>query len=340
VGADHVLFSELPSGPTTLYINEVFELEKEDTLTLCFIYFQSSSRFDADTAPRATGLHLYALMEVTDATITIDPLLDEEIKANKNLPAISQAEFVRDYIKLFNLYPEVVGDTVYLKPFRLLEGIDISDRASTSLISNPGIKDKIEYSWTEDANDTWYLEFDELKGEYKYVPLADYSKTLFTGDTEYKFQSLFAATKLREYTVVTDATPEGTRNLPTLSSKEVFESDPRFTDWSYSFTPRLLNYQGQYDMWFNVYGIPQRVSEAVFPDWLQMKSIYNLKYERLINKSNGSSITEVEAYLTPSELKLVSTEICAVRYNNGLYLVIESSTDIRSGKSKLKLLKY
>lgn len=337
VGNDNILFSD--SG-TSISFDEMFDLEKEDTVTVCFFYFQQSSRFDADVAPRGTGLHLYALAKIDEATITIDPQLNEEIRVKDNVPAVSQSEFVKEFIKLYNLYPRIVGDTVYLEPFNFLQtDIDLSYRASIVSIDNPGIKDKLYWEYAEDASDTWYLTKKGTTEETIYVPIADYVKDFKTGNTEYKFNTFFSATKSRDYTVVTDATPEGTRALPTMASKKDIESDPRFTDWSYAFNQRLLRYRGEYDMYLWMYGEPIRVGEADFPDRLQMGSIYNLGYKRIINTINGSSEVEIEAYLTARELKLITESIAQVKYEGGEYIVTASTTDIKTGKSKLTLIK-
>jgi hypothetical protein len=54
---------------------------------------------------------------------------------------------------------------------------------------------------------------------------------------------------------------------------------------------------------------------------------------------NGSCEVEVEVYLTAKELKTITQSIAQVKYEGGEYMVSNSTTDIKTGKSKLTLIK-
>lgn len=339
---ENVLFSQSLLAPnnaviTTAYSFDLsFDLERDTTLTACFVSYQQTT-LDF----RSTGNHYYQPALLSDVVLRVTPNYEYDFDLGKNLPEINQLEFVKDYMKTNNLFPVQKGDTVYFKSWDAYQSepnIVLTDRMVFDEVEKVEVYDHIEYEFTEDTND--YLITDENRSGAVKKDFANYYKSLLNkNDKKYNFKTLFSPTTDRVYQVLNLADGLVDISLPCLSTKDSFETDPRFVNTVYNFNSRILEYDGETDRKIKIMGKDVMIGNSHFPNAVYMKEVYGQKYSRMIEKINLSHIITAEIYLEPNEYKKFKNSLGIVDFNGDKYYVIQIEYVLPSKKAKVSLLK-
>jgi len=243
------------------------KLDVFDTLELMFVSINEN--------PLPGGLPQYITMDqFVTSNLTVTPL-NEDIGLNpaKFLPDISQKDFLRSVLNMYNLflYYDKESNTVYINEYENYflppsAGLDWSDKASlddSSLVIKPGFTFRnIDLKLTPDTNDIYEL-VDNIPTDYTITNNFNYWNETKTIELAHSF------TSMRNYYVTSELIgdnnilPDNEKSLepgdspiilfsidiPTMSDESVYEA-PMYDIYegsvvrSYDFNLRLLKYIG------------------------------------------------------------------------------------------------
>lgn len=238
------------------------DLKRNDLLRFMQIYLLALNIFD---------------VRYTEFYFTIKNISgDQEFQIAKNLPDMSQTEFIQSIIRQENLYYDVDAtkkviyfekrDNFYLQSDVATDITEFTDETNGEIVPNE-VPEKYIFSYQFDSDD-----FLELENTFE-VPTIYQLKT----DNE-EVESYFSKTGLTEFTIVENTLPPTAVNLQTPNFNQLSKVDlpiiadsdrfnslqyPDGTDkyegWSYNYVPRILQLNGFHDFSLGAAnGIPLR----------------------------------------------------------------------------------
>lgn len=231
--------------------NQVVDLNRNDRYKLIIINY---SLYDNFTLPynNLTDVVLRSI------NFQIQPLSStQKFRIQDNLPNITQAEFLKEVMKLFNLYYTIDVDNklivfekynnFYLKSPLTLKDIPDYEYSPAQLY---GVYD---FLYTNDDDD---VLFSKNETTYNYKYLTNLNDTLETTEIE----SIFSPTKLQKYHLVSNTindslsiqdvynnifrqptlTPNKEIYIPQISEKDEYNSDQQVFYWNDKITPNEI----------------------------------------------------------------------------------------------------
>lgn len=269
-------------------ITKTFEtdLRKGDILRLMQIYLLALNIFD---------------VRYSEFYFTIKNISgDQQLQIAKNLPDLTQTEFIESLINQFNLYFTTNDDKkiIYFEKrdnFYLQNNValDVSEYCTVkdfTIIPNE-VPERFKFTYSEDSND--YLN---PKSEFEYL-------TIYQNQEDEKIIELpFAATRTAKFTTVVNTLPITAANLqnPTfrrineidvniIAGEEQFNSvqyksaDNNFVAWSFDYVPRILSlkltplefstfgYGAQFRKWSGVADVMETVLTVPTAEFLPLE---------------------------------------------------------------------
>ena len=232
--------------------NQIVDLNRNERYKLIIITYSVLDNF---TLPYNN------LTDVTLRSINfeIKPLSStEKFRIQDNLPEISQAEFLKDVIKLFNLYYTIdpINKFIIFEPynnFYLKSPLELKDIPDYSY-SPAQLYGKYNFKYTHDDDD---VLFGKDENTYNYDFITNLNDTL--EDTE--IESLFSPTKLQEYHLVNNLiddtqsidnvyknifrkptliTSDLKISVPQISKSEQYKSDQQVVKYNTNVTPAVI----------------------------------------------------------------------------------------------------
>lgn len=278
------------------------------------------------------------------------------------LPDINQLDFIKSFIKLFNLYfiVDERNKVIYFETFNnfyqdKFNAYDITSKLDIESIEIEQLETPISYNfkYAEDNNDFLLTNTS-----------TDFNYTYFTVNPSASDSTIevdFAPTVLETFFLSTN---EGTFNepefentsaqtqvqIPTIASEDAIKSVQSgldYVEWEYDYVPRLLKLDGYYEF-TGTTQLPFRLSNSIFYAHYWPKATFDetLYYSTLFENNYQNQIREIERselftalfninYI--DYLNLTPNRLVKIRQNYYRLIKIEGFNPIQIGLTKIVL---
>lgn len=283
-----------------------------------------------------------------------------------NLPAISQLEFLKDWISRNELFISYIQDQDQkLIRFDTFNGfflpndhaIDITDKCDLKY-GEPSIMPmklprNIYFKYSNDLSDTF------LKQDPDYANLQITSDNIYTEGNS-TIQSLFSATKSTTWKYYTDEPSATTIFTEVVLPSIMVEQGNAAIDstqvyWTFSTTPRLLKDDGWLvdssgnTLIIQVDGTPSKIRTSRFEDtrenklnlrWDGDNGLYQTYYARYLSQIADSHIVEYMSNITTSDFNQMLPQY-PIQVGNQHYFLnkIDAFSPNKTGPTKIQLIK-